>query len=287
MKSLRRIILLCLAWCISLPAFAAPALWRLADSDTTIYIFGTLHVMEADLPWFSPNAAKAFAESKVLIVELDDTELQKAGPLFAAAARLPNTTNLRMVVGNGLYNDVERISKQLGVPVNAFSQARPWFTAMSLGVGAMVRAGYNPASGADKALLAAAEEAHKPVVSLETAEFQAGLFEGLPADAEKILLIETLKEVGHMKQSFGAMQDAWMAGDPEKLATLINGTLVSNPALAERMLYARNRDWQDKMMQLLDNPGSFFVAVGAGHLGGEGSMIALIRADGIPVNRVE
>ncbi|MCJ9429807.1 TraB/GumN family protein [Kordiimonas marina] len=272
------------------PAFqaqAAPALWRYGDQDTTVYLFGTIHIMEPSTPWLSPEISKAFDSAGTLIVELDDGQLQKAGPLFAAAGRLPEDQTLRLVVGTGVYNDVLRLCKKLSVPTSAFDHARPWFTAMSLSVGSLVRAGYNPASGADKAFLAMAEKGKKAVVPLETASFQAGLFGGLDPASEKAMLIQTLREASKIKAIFGDMQEAWVAGEPDRLAHIINASMETSPALADRLLYARNRDWAGKLSQLLDHPGVFFVAVGAGHLAGDKSVIALMTHSGIVIKRVE
>jgi len=290
----RKLRFLALGFCLvlglgiapAMEAQAAPALWRYGDEDTTVYLFGTIHIMEPGTPWLSPAVTKAFDSAGTLIVELDDGQLQKAGPLFAAAGKLPDGGTLRQTVGTGVYNDVMRLCKKLNVPPTAFDHARPWFTAMSLSVGTLVRAGYNPASGADKTFLVMAQKTQKTVVPLETASFQAGLFGGLQPAAEKAMLIQTLRETGKVKAIFGDMQEAWVAGEPDRLATIINASLEASPALADRLLYARNRDWAGKLGQLLDHPGVFFVAVGAGHLAGDKSVIALMTGHGIVIKRV-
>lgn len=55
-----------------LPAQAAPAprpaLWKLADADTTIYLFGTIHILPKDLPWRTPVLEHAIAASDELVL---------------------------------------------------------------------------------------------------------------------------------------------------------------------------------------------------------------------------
>ncbi len=282
---------LCLAFTLALvalrPVGAAPALWQLSDADTKIYFFGTLHVLEADMPWLSHRATKAFTGADALIVELDGPELDKAGTLFTKAGTLPKGQSLRMIIGNGIYNDISRLSRTLGIPQDHFADKRPWFAGMSLSVIGLVKAGFDPASGADKYFIAQAEGMEKPVLGIETAAQQAALFAGLTLDQEKALLVDTLQQAPDIKRHFAEMQSAWLAGDTAALDRLINDALDKSPGLAERLLYTRNRGWADKMVLLLNKPGQFFVAVGAGHLAGTHSLQAVLETQGLSVSRVE
>jgi len=53
------------------PAIARPALWKMSDHDTTIWLFGSVHVLSPDIRWFEGPVAKAFAESRSLVVETE------------------------------------------------------------------------------------------------------------------------------------------------------------------------------------------------------------------------
>jgi len=82
------------------PTEAKPALWKLADKDTTIWLFGSVHVLPPDILWFKGKVAKAFAASEALVVE---TELggDAAGKANDAKAVMAHcyggyTTNLTM-----------------------------------------------------------------------------------------------------------------------------------------------------------------------------------------------
>jgi len=268
-------------------AHATPALWRVADSDTEIHLFGTLHILSDGMEWLSPEARVAFMDSDALIVELSGEEIDRAGPLFTAAGALPEGQSLRSLVGNGIYNDVERLSRKLGMPANHFAQNTPWFTGLSLSVIGLVKAGYNPASGADKFFIAQAEGMGKAVFGLETAVQQVALFQNLTVEQEKVLLVDTLKQNAQIDVHFAAMQSAWLSGNTAELDHILNDALKIAPGLREQMLSARNRDWAGKLMQVLDRPGKFFVAVGAGHLTGGDSLIVLLEGMGIRAARIE
>lgn len=268
-------------------AHATPALWRVADSDTEIHLFGTLHILSDGMEWLSPEARVAFMDSGALIVELSGEEIDRAGPLFTVAGKLPEGQSLRKLVGNGIYNDVERLSRKLGLPANHFAENTPWFTGLSLTVIGLVKAGYNPASGADKFFIAQAEGMRKPVFGLETAAQQVALFQSLTVQQEKALLVDTLQQNAQLDVYYASMQGAWLSGNVAELDHILNDALAIAPELREKMLSARNRDWADKLMQVLDRPGKFFVAVGAGHLTGDDSVIKLLEGMGVPAARIE
>ncbi|WP_417456507.1 TraB/GumN family protein [Kordiimonas sp.] len=268
-------------------AAANPALWRMADSDTEVYIYGTLHVLSADTKWLTIETKAAFEGSKALIVELSGDEISRAGPLFTEAGSLPDGQSLRAFVGNGIYNDVERLCRKLNVPAGTFAQSKPWFAGMSLAVIGLVKAGFDPASGADKYFIAQAEADGKPVYGLEVAEQQVALFSSLNPLQEKALLVDTLKQNAELDVYYAQMQGAWLYGNTELLDQIINDSLSLAPGLEEHLLINRNRDWASKLAQVLDQPGRYFVAVGAGHLVGENSVIDLLQKSGAVISRIQ
>ncbi|MFN2474261.1 MAG: TraB/GumN family protein, partial [Sphingomicrobium sp.] len=51
------------------PSSVRPALWRVSDADTSIYLFGTFHLLPQDYAWQTPQIRKAVAKSSDLYVE--------------------------------------------------------------------------------------------------------------------------------------------------------------------------------------------------------------------------
>ena len=49
---------------------ADPALWVVKDADTTIYLFGTVHVLKPGLGWFDGAVKQAFDKSDELVLEM-------------------------------------------------------------------------------------------------------------------------------------------------------------------------------------------------------------------------
>src|SRR3569832_343184 len=49
---------------------AQPAIWRVKDADTTVYLFGTIHVLRPDIDWFHGPRREAFDSSDELVIEM-------------------------------------------------------------------------------------------------------------------------------------------------------------------------------------------------------------------------
>ncbi|MDX1703532.1 MAG: TraB/GumN family protein, partial [Altererythrobacter ishigakiensis] len=92
--------------------------------------------------------------------------------------------------------------------------------------------------------------------------------------------------IDQIKPLLDQMVAEWVEGDAHALATLMNEGLT-DPALAESLLYKRNRNWADWIDTRLDEPGTVFIAVGAGHLAGDKSVQEYLKAREIETVRVQ
>ncbi|RYF99352.1 MAG: TraB/GumN family protein, partial [Caulobacteraceae bacterium] len=90
MSLFRRALAPLLALLLATPAIAAPGLWRFSDSDTTIYLFGTIHALPPGLQWRDERINRAMARSDTLVVE---TVLEK-DPMAVARLFPPPDSSL-------------------------------------------------------------------------------------------------------------------------------------------------------------------------------------------------
>ena len=51
------------------PQAAQPALWQVSDADTTIYLFGTIHLLPEQFQWRTARFDQAVQNSQQLVVE--------------------------------------------------------------------------------------------------------------------------------------------------------------------------------------------------------------------------
>lgn len=264
-------------------AVPGPALWRVADEDTTIYLFGTVHALPKDKNWFDNRIERAFSESDELVTEIDVGEMTTSSQALQAAGMLPEGKTLRSLMSEEDRQEYEAALVTLGLPVEALDQLQPWFAAMTLALLPVMRAGYDPQSGVELALGGQAGEKKRD--ALETIDDQIELFAGMPKEAQLAFLDQTVEAVPQAANSLDAMVAEWVEGDAAGLAELMNAELT-DPVLHERLLTRRNAKWAEWIERRMERPGTVFVAVGAGHLAGKDSVQDFLRKRGLKAKRV-
>lgn len=263
-----------------------PALWKVADADTTIYLFGTVHVLPKDIDWYDRPIADALGKSDQLITEIyiQPGKEAEVGQIFAAKGMLPEGQTLRGLMSDDQRARYEAALAKLGLPPAALDRLEPWLAAINLSLLPLLQSGYSTDSGVEKQLELKAPG--KPRGELETVEYQADLFNSLPMSAQLDFLNSVAENVDAVKPMLDQMVADWLAGDPDGLAKLLNEDL-DDPVLAEKLLTTRNANWAQWIQHRLDQPGTVFVAVGAGHLAGAGSVQDALAARGIKAIRIQ
>ena len=271
----------------STPAVAdapAPALWMVSDEDTTIYLFGTVHALPRDLEWYNPHIAQALEASGEFITEVDMEDTSSMAGMIAEKAMMTDGQRLRELMSDEDRMAYDEMLVSLGLPVESFDMFKPWFAAVTLSLLPLLNEGYDTESGAEMVLLSKIGP-EIPRGELETAEFQLDLFDSLPLETQLDYLNSVVEAAPDLKNQLDQMVAEWLEGDADSLAELMNAT-ETDPALYQKLIVDRNANWVEWIDTRLDQPGTVFVAVGAGHLAGEGSVQDLLEDRGILSARV-
>ncbi|WP_294301673.1 TraB/GumN family protein [uncultured Sphingomonas sp.] len=266
---------------------ADPALWVVKDEDTTIYLFGTVHVLKPGLSWFDEAVKSAFDGSKELVLEMVEPDAATMQQIVLSKATQPAGTTLTASLPEPARGKYLKAMTDLGLPAAAFDNYKPWFAAVNLSLIPLMKAGYDPNSGAEKTLTEAAKSAGKTVSGLETAEQQIGFFDALSPKAQTEFLTGTVDEMPKIGQTMETMVTDWAAGNPEKLAETLNESMKDSPEVAKTILYDRNARWATWIADRMKQPGTVFVAVGAGHLAGKDSVQDKLGAYKLKAMRVD
>lgn len=272
------------------PAVAAdsdPALWVVKDEDTTIYLFGTVHVLKPGLSWFDEGVKEAFDKSDTLVLEMLEPAPEQMQALVAAKGLSMNGPALSAKLAPEDRADYEKAMAGLGLPVAAFERMKPWMAAVTLAVMPLGKLGYDDKQGAETILTDAAKSAGKPIEGLETAEQQLGFFDALPENSQIAFLNSTVDELPTLGDTMAKMVESWSRGDAAALAELMNESLDDTPELAKILLVDRNARWAQWIGQRMAKPGTIFMAVGAGHLAGDHSVQNQLKAARIEAKRVD
>jgi uncharacterized protein YbaP (TraB family) len=270
------------------PVLAQPALWVVRNAHTTIYLFGTVHLLPNDIDWHYPALDRALAASDSLTIELTDDDdatmqalvlqygLDPAHPLSGKLTDAENTT-------------LAQAAQTTGIPggTQILQVMRPWLAGVTLAVAPLVKAGLDPAHGVDKQLKAQMIHAGKPVNGMETSEQQIRFLADLPPDVELAFLRSTLHDIDKGPAELTQLISAWKNGDTATIARIEDEDVRQQaPELYRRLLVQRNQTWAGKIIAMLQQPGTIFIAVGAGHLAGPDSVQAQLQSRGITVEQV-
>jgi uncharacterized protein YbaP (TraB family) len=268
------------------PAAADPALWVVRDEDSTIYLLGTVHVLRPDTVWRTPAIDRAMAESDALWLEVEADDPAAMQPLVARYGLDP-ARPLSSKLTPEQKARLDAAAAGMGASGAALEPLRPWLAGLTLSVGPLVKAGYDPASGVESKLKAAARAAGKPIRTLETLEQQIGFFADLPPAVELAFLLSALDEMDTGPATLDALVAAWSAGDQEALNALMVSEMAADyPELYQALLVDRNKDWAGQIQILLAGKGVTVIAVGAAHLVGDDSVQVQLLARDIAVERL-
>lgn len=266
---------------------ADPALWVVKDKDTTIYLFGTVHILKPGLSWFDEAVKKAFDASGELVTEIGGTpDPAAAQQLIMKYGLNPSGPTLTEKLPEDKRAAFAKIVADLGLPQAAIDRFDPWLAGVQMTMLSLVRLGYNPQDGVEQALDTAAKAANKPVSGLESIEEQFSFFDSLSEEAQIKFLVETIDKLPEAGPTLDKMVAEWGAGDADGLAALMNEGFKSSPEVAKKLLADRNARWAEWIDARLDKPGVVFVAVGAGHLAGPESVQAYLAKRKIKSKRI-
>jgi uncharacterized protein YbaP (TraB family) len=272
------------------PATANPALWRITDADTTVYLFGTVHVLPPAVEWRTQKIDAALAESKAVYFETDlDPAPNEILPVLQKLGMYPPSERLSDKLSQEDKADLEKAVNDLGLPYFQLETMKPWLAGVTIAEAMITRAGYDATSGVERKLAPSAIGAGKEIRKLETIEQQLLAFADVPEKAQLRFLMDGIRQMDDEAAVLDSMVKAWAAGDVEGLEKImIEEDFQEMPEIYDAILVKRNANWARKIDQLVKTEtGTFFIAVGAAHLMGKDSVIEMLKPLGHAAQRVE
>jgi len=266
-----------------------PAMWQVSDRDTTIYLFGTIHLLPPNYSWRTPKFEKTMGRSDGLVVE---TIVDEKNPQALAAELLrlgfrPGLPPLVNRVPAHRRAQLQQAIAKSGVPAATFDRMETWAAAFMLLGTQFKDLGLSGDAGVEAVLRGAFSQAGKPVGQLETNGEQLGFFDTLPEAAQLALLDGAIDSPGAMKAQFNSMLSAWVRGDVNAIARSFNEDMSGSPELRDALIRRRNANWANWIARRMQSPGSVLVAVGAGHLAGDDSVQRYLESKGYRVRRIQ
>ncbi len=112
---------------------ARPALWRVSDADTTIYLFGTIHMLPPGATWRSAAVDEALAGSQAAYFETDvEGDPRTRTELVQRLGLLDPSKRLSDVLTVDQKSALAAAAARVGYPLSVLETQRPWFAAVTL-----------------------------------------------------------------------------------------------------------------------------------------------------------
>jgi uncharacterized protein YbaP (TraB family) len=263
-------------------------MWRAHGASNTIYLLGSIHLLRAEDHPLPRVIDDAYADAEVIVMELDMDDLD---PLYTQAAFneagvLTDGQTLRELMGEDLYAQAEVAAGVVDIPLDMLAQSEPWLAAMTAELMMLYRIGFNPMLGVEMTMTSRATVDGKPIEGLETVDEQLGFLDGLPLDAQRDMLLQTLLQGAAMDESVDTLIDAWRNGDIAMLERKLLNELRQQEALYAALIVDRNRRWAETIVEWLDDEKDYLVVVGALHLVGDDGVPAILADKGIGIHQL-
>lgn len=260
------------------PTEPAPALWKLTDADSEIYLFGTIHILNPSIQWRSETVTSAFDSAQVVYFETPANPEAMQALIPKYALNKPGITLSSQLSPNAQQN-LSAVLTQFGMASAAknFEAFRPWFAGVML-AGVQIQAnGGDAGAGVERILSADAEAMGKTIRYFERDEQQLQFFGNMSPEAERHFFevgIEQMLEEPDMLDELVAL---WRKGDVEGVDSHMLAAFEGQQEVYETILVNRNQDWATQIDTLMDGSGTVFIAVGAAHLAGAHSVQAFLN----------
>jgi uncharacterized protein len=252
------------------------------------HVFGTLHSGDPRVTALPAPVAQALAAARTFATEgrLSDGEIGS----FFEAAQFDDGRRL------GDYFDdatLAWIRVRLGerAPAAAtFARLKPWAVMLLLAEDAPSTGG--DGETLDQRLLEEARRRKLAIVGLELPDEQVAAFDAVTLPAQVALVRYLLANRDALAREHDALIAAWLDRDLAGLAELNAAQQRRNPAVAPYLAELTRHLVVNRSVQMAHRlflplrRGRVFVAVGALHLHGPNSLLALLREQGYRVRRV-
>lgn len=259
-------------------------LWEISGNGLTrpSWFLGTMHVLCPEDAFLSPSVQRILGEINAIYLEIDmDNMAQMMGAL--KAMNMLNDTTLQDLL---TPQEIEKLKSffegKMPLPFTMLQRMKPLFLS---GLMAEQMLPCKSGSGTESLLLKEASARNLSIEGLETANYQAGLFDSIPYRQQAESLMKAIDGANKDDETIGKMLEAYREQDLEKLEQLTVSEEGGMEGYLDLLLYNRNRNWAEKFGTIASQ-GSYLFAVGAGHLPGEQGVLSLLRKQGYTVKPV-
>ncbi|MBS1933673.1 MAG: TraB/GumN family protein [Bacteroidetes bacterium] len=267
-------------------AYPKTLLWKISGNGLKkpSYLFGTMHILCADDAQLSDSLKDAIRKVDEVYFEIDLTDM-KGMMNSLKYMRMNDEKRLSDILNADDYAKVKGYFEKhpAMLPFGMLERFKP------LLISSIVEENdldCKTTNGMEMVIMKEAKDRNKKIHGLETAEFQAALFDSIPYEKQAKDLVDYLDSTTQYKKMTDTLAMAYKQQDLQRIDELTTKEDPSMSNYMDLMLYDRNRKWVRELKKIMiEKP--VLIAVGAGHLPGQKGVINLLKKNGYKVTPVK
>ncbi|MGV3002739.1 TraB/GumN family protein [Vibrio sp. E150_018] len=259
---------------------AEPLVWKATKGQQQLMLIGTIHLGHKSM-YPLPKILEQFLKtSDGLVLEAN---LEEGMPQI----NFDGVTLTKQVLTSEQRKQLEKTAKHLKLNPMTLLNLPPWLTAVSIESQTFESLGYNVTEGVDQTIQKQAQALKVPLLTFESLAQQLDVLQNLPDNGKSLLLDAISDEQQQTEDIYSCMIQSWQDGDQDNLRKLLE-TSEWDQKTSDDLLYSRNRDWINKIIDpsFLSPTGQYVIAVGALHLIAEQNLIQALTEHGYQVTLI-
>ena len=256
-------------------------LWEVSGQgiEEPSYIFGTVHLIDKDKFFLPDQLLPALDASKEIVFEIDLQEMTDLGTQMdlLTKAYMKDGITLKDLLTDKEYKEVQDFFQKMGMPLFFFERMKPMFLSVMTSMDGDMSKMQQEMTSYEFELMDLARARRMASSGLETLDFQMGLFDSIPYEAQADMLMKSIRSKDEGTEQFDAMMDMYVSQDIDAMLSSMDDDEIGD--FEHLLLTKRNINWIPKIKEKVAVQPTIF-AVGAGHLAGENGVLWLLAKEG-------
>ena len=266
--------------------------WKVEINESPFYLAGSVHTAREDNYPLQKAYMKSYKKANKTIFELEDDfdALEKKIFQYAKKDRLMPDQYLNLHMDSAVIEKLKQVFDEN--TLNQYFQHEAWLLNMAIAGSRSKLIGYDPLLAIDEHFHKLAEKDGKKIIGLDSIETQLLLFEfEAPYELQVKIIAKAVHDMESMASNETSLYEAYFKNDLTLFETeFLKVYDFNKPQIVkiyDQVFSDRNLKWIERFEQLsIENPGSYFVLVGAGHFFGPNNIRELLEDKGYTVEKL-
>lgn len=284
---------------------STPLLYKVTDNNgNTAWLFGSIHVGRESFYPLPDYVIDAYEGADKLAVEFDTKAFSEdfSAQTMAMSKLIYRTgATIEDEIDKELYDKAVEIMTDYGIYNKLLDHYLPIMWSNLIDNILYEKLGVQSDLGIDNYFIERAYEEEKPILDVESAEFQYTMLANFSEELQERLLMESIENYksyesgdGELTEELNTMMDLWESGDEEEFASYLNEEYEFEDE-EEEVLYKeyekaletdRNISMADFAEDVIDSGDEVFICVGAAHIVGDDAVADLLSERGYTVELI-